>query len=243
MTLPMPHYIRAADIQENTIKYRWDDWNEERVEGPIDGEMFTRLCEISQRANVALTIASGEWIIYRFGSLLDDPIPLQHIEAAWAQMIDYRYSFPWQFTKETWDGPIRGPVIRAMELVTEAINALEADDQPAFSSASICKLTEHVISKPMPYQTWRERVVQRLERLYPLDPEEKMGEVVPREALDPEFDFKPEDTKLLVNNFLSSLSHTDNILLHSPKEMLEAGFEGIPYLFNIEKDRKARFEW
>lgn len=243
MTLSIPNYIRAADIQESTVHYLWDEWDEERAEGPFDDELFTRLCGISQRANVALTIACGEWIIHRFSTLLEDPMPLQHLEAAWAQMIDYRYSFLWHFSEEIWDGPIKGPVIEAMELVTEAINALEADDQPAFSSTTIFKLAEHVISEPMPFKTWHECVVQRLERLYPLDPEETMGDVVPREALDPDFDFNPEDTELLVNNFLSNLSHTDNVLLQSPKEMLEAGFKGTPYVFDIENDRKARFEW
>jgi hypothetical protein len=85
--------------------------------------------------------------------------------------------------------------------------------------------------------------LQRLERLYPVDPTETMGEVVPREAFDPGIDFRPEETEAMVNQFLASLNYHENVLLNSPRTMLEKGFQGTPYHFDIIEDRRKRFEW
>jgi hypothetical protein len=83
----------------------------------------------------------------------------------------------------------------------------------------------------------------RLQNLYPLNSEEKLGEVVPQEALDPTLDFQIEQTEPFVNRFLRSLDYRTNPFLNSPEQMLDRGFKGTPYVFNIEEDRKARFEW
>jgi len=244
MVLTIPPYLLTAPIQQETIRYKWDDWDEEGVEGAIDDKLYGRLKTLSQRANVAFTAASAEWIVYRFGRLSDDSLPLQCLEAAWAQMIDGAYSVPWEFPDDkTWSGPVRSPIRRAMSLVADAINEMVVDSDPALMAAIISKLVEHLMSDPKPYQSWRERVLERLDRLYRLDPAETIGDVVPREAFDPNADFKPEQTEHMVNQFLAGLNYHENALLNSPTTMLEKGFQGTPYQFNIEKDRQNRFEW
>jgi len=47
----------------------------------------------------------------------------------------------------------------------------------------------------------------------------------------------------LINRFLAGLNYKSNPFLSSPEDMLAGGFEGKPYVFNSEQDRKARFEW
>jgi hypothetical protein len=245
MILSAPKYIKESDIQDSIIRYKWDDWDVEQATSSIEEQLYTRLENISQRANVALAIGTAEWIIHRFEPILDDLAPLGYLTAAWAQMVDMNYAIAWEDLTgdEEWVGPVDGPIREAMTLVSVTLSEAEEDRNPARSAAVLCKLAEYLLTDPTPYLTWRERVLERFEKLYPLNPEEKLGEVVPREALNPELDFRLEQTESLVNAFLSWLDYEENDFLMSPQEMFEEGFEGTPYVFDIEEDRKNRFEW
>ena len=88
MTYKIPEYIERSKIQDNNVLYKWDDWNWEQAEEPIDDVLSARLEGISARANIAFTISGLEWITFRFSKLFNDPKPFQFIEAAWAQIID-----------------------------------------------------------------------------------------------------------------------------------------------------------
>ena len=95
----------------------------------------------------------------------------------------------------------------------------------------------------VPLQTWQTAVLDRLEVLYPLDPEESLGEVVPREAFDPQREFDPRQTPRLVQDLLTRLSRGDNPFLLSRRDLVARGFVGMPYLFDVEADRDRRFSW
>jgi len=243
MPLPIPKYVQIPVIQTPTVHYKWDDWNVEEVDLPLDEELQKRLQSISQRAVVAFTIATAHWIVYRFGRLSDDPSPGQHLEAAWAQVVHFHYSVHEDINPNEWSGPVRGPLGTAIRRVKFAIQQAEACGDPPWRAGRAWKLAQHVISDPVPYRTWCDQIMTRLQKLYPLNSEEKLGEVVPREALDPDLDFQIEQTELLVNRFLRGLNYRANPFLNSPQQMIEQGFKGTPYVFNIEEDRKARFEW
>jgi hypothetical protein len=226
-----------------SIRYRWDDWNVEAVDMPLDEGLYERLSAISQRAVVAFTVGTAEWIVHRFGALSHDRFPHQRVEAAWAQVVHFRYSFEQDVNLQDWNGPVRGPIGIAIRRVVYAIQQAEEGFDPSWRACRAAKLAEHVMPTSTPYHQWRERIMERLEQLYPLKPEDKLGEVVPREALDPDYDFRLEQTEVLINQFLSSLDYRSNPFLNSPATMIKQGFTGTPYVFDIEQDRKARFEW
>jgi hypothetical protein len=245
MTLQLPNYIQASHVQNNIIRYEWDDWNIERAQEPFDKVLYERLLGVGMRANVAFTIGTAEWIVYRFGLLADDPLPLRYLEAAWAQMIDWRYGayYGWQdLTKdEEWKGPVKGPVGVAMSRVMYAIQQTEeSGGDPSVRATWISSLARYVIPVPEEYQAWRESVLKRLETIYARDRGDPKGEVVPKEAIDPEYEFRVEQTESLVNDFLTTLDCRRNAFLHSPDQMLAEGFRGTPYVFNREQDRKTR---
>ncbi len=52
---------------------------------------------------------------------------------------------------------------------------------------------------------------------------------MPREALDPDFDFKPEMAPALFGAFLKRLDYKANPFLRTPEEMRKLFFEGVPY--------------
>lgn len=245
MTLQVPNYIQESHVQENAIRYKWDDWNIEQAQEPFDKALHERLLSIGMRANVAFTIGCAEWIVYRFGLLDHDPLPPHYLQAAWAQMIDWRYGayYGWQdLTKdEEWKGPIRGPVGVAMSRVMYAIQQTEeSGGDPSVRAAWISSLAQYVISVPEKYHAWSESVLKRLETIYPRDPADPKGDVVPKEAIDPEYEFRVEQTESLVRQFLNSLDYRRNIFLHSPEQMLADGFQGTPYSFSLEHDRRIR---
>ncbi|HEY7209434.1 MAG TPA: hypothetical protein VH477_04110, partial [Bryobacteraceae bacterium] len=106
-------------------------------------------------------------------------------------------------------------------------------------------LTNYVMPRPEPYERWTKRILARLEGLYPRDPRDQLGDVVPREALDPDVDFRVEDTERLINRFLAGLDYRSSPFLSSPGGMLEpddAGesFNGTPYVFDMVADRQSR---
>lgn len=234
MTLSVPGYIASANIQDTTIRYQWDDWNVEQAEEPVEDEVFDRLTRLSLRANVALAIGTAEWIVERFRPLVDVRFPLQYLEAAWAQSIHFRYACAvWEerAAKDEWTGPVKGPIGIAMTRVMYAVEQAEAQEYPSLRAAWISNLARYLMQDPKPYQNWFEVVLKRFEKISPQQPENKMGDVIPREALDPSFAFKAEAAPQLIRNFLSGLDYEANPFLSHPEEMVRQGFEGKPYVY------------
>jgi hypothetical protein len=254
MALRLPNYLLAADIQSNSIRYEWDDWRTLPAKQILDEELVARLEGTSQRAVLAFACGSAEWMVRRFATLSDDPRPWDYVEGAWAMTIDVRYcgyagGRSWaQYSVDGWEGPVKGPIAEALSLVESAIQQLAWEGTPPVLYAGpLATLVAYVMPDPTPYRRWCREVMDRLESLYPLDPDDELGDVVPEQAVDPTFDFAIEQTETLVNDFLSRLDHRSNIFLSSPQGMLEPddegrSFRGTPYVFSIEADRLRRRE-
>jgi hypothetical protein len=252
MTLPLPGYLKAANIQDDSVRYEWDDWRDIPAARTPDEELVRRFDKISDRAVLAFMCATSEWIVHRFSKLFDYPAPLSYLEAAWATTVSLWYGelvteFGWESyvskTEKEWRGPVKTPIADALQLLEEAIQlSTHEGTDPGSRAGRLAALATYVMTDPAPYKTWTEQVMGRLERLYPLDPEDQQGDVVPREALDPAFDFHIEQTEALVNKFLASLDPRKNMFLSPAKRMIEEGFPGTPYVFDLEQDRKLRRE-
>ena len=244
MALSIPRYIKEADIQNNILSYEWDDWNLEAAYSDIEGEdYFDRFEALSYRANIALTIASAEWVIYRYGVVSQDLVPYQYIEAAWAAVINNRYLSTWEPPDEDWMGPIRGPLSVAMLIIKEAVGSAEHEFSKGVPTSYISCLAKRVVPNVDAFLRWRNCVVERLEQYYLLDDEETWGEVVPREIFNLDSDFDVSASEQLIQRFLVGLDYHTNPFLQSPDEMIALKFEGTPYQFDIEDDRENRYEW
>jgi hypothetical protein len=240
MALSEPRYIRAARVSEPALRYTWDDWQLQAIFDNTQNAFRERMGRVSYRAALAFTIATGEWIVHRFDAVSDDPEPLRHMEAMWAGVVDSRYVRYWEPPDEYWLGPIRGPLRLAIIFTLEAMVDGDACGDVGLSADRAVNVAVRVLPNADPYLAWRERVVERLERLYPFDPHDPMGDVVPREALDPDTEFDVALTNELVNHYLRGLSPSANDNLAPPEEMLEREFPGTPYRFDIQQDRIVR---
>ena len=229
MALPLPNHLRRANIQDSSLRYTWDDVKYQTAYYPLDDDFLSRMARISQRANVAFAIACAEWIVHRLGKVSKDPMPAEYLEAAWAAVVDACYTRYHETDEDEWSGPIRKPLAVAVMLVVDSIIRMEDDDLPEVDAVSLSNLAEHLLPDSTLFRDWRERVLARLERLYPRNPLDTRGVPVPREALDPDFDFRPEMAPELLRHFLRSSNHQSNAFLRSPEEMKAIGFEGTPY--------------
>jgi hypothetical protein len=253
MALTIPNYLKAANVQDTSLRYEWDDWYDPPVLEATDEDLVARLQRVSQRAVLAFATGTAEWIVYRFGRLSNDPAPWDFLEAAWAMVVHVRYcgwgsATGWQeYSVKGWDGPVRRPIKNALKLLEIAFQELarEFHTDPTLVTATISTLACYVMTDPAPYREWSGRVLDRFESLYPRHPEDPLGDVVPRQAVDPDFDFRVEQTEVLVNRFLAGLDYRSNRFLTPPEGLLEhfeeeEDFVGTPYVFDMELDRRTR---
>jgi hypothetical protein len=240
MVLAIPQYVAAAGIADPELRYEWDDWKIQEMFDTEDDSFRQKMSRVSYRAALAFTIAAGEWIVHRFDRLSTDAEPLLHMEAMWAGVVDSRYVTYWEPPDAQWLGPIRGPLRLAIVFTLEALVDADQCADVALNADRASIIAERVLSNPAPFRFWRERVVRRLEQLYSYDKGDPMGDVVPREALDPDLDFQPEMTEALIRGYLRGVNPALNRFLANPTKMRERGFPGTPYEFDIAQDRLVR---
>jgi len=240
MSLTTPRYVEQAGVADPELHYEWDDWKLQEMFDTEDDSFRKRMTGVSYRATLAFTIATGEWIVHRYDRISSDPEPLLHMEAMWAGVVDSRYVKYWEPPDEYWLGPVRGALRLAIIFTLEAMVDADACADVALSADRASIIAQRVLTNPAPYLAWREQTVLRLEALYPYDKRDPMGDVVPREALDPDVDFRPETTERLVQHYLRNLDPARNRFLATPAEMLARKFPGTPYEFDMQQDRVAR---
>lgn len=243
MSLPVPAYVQVDGLTSPTIRYRWDDWDVEAVDTPIDEALQLRLKAMSQRAVAAFSIAVCEWVVHRFSGLVSDALPRQYLEAAWAQVCDFRYATHFDIDVDQWRGPVRGPLGIALRRVKFALRQAEVEGDPAWSAGRLVRLAEQVLPEKTAFQAWRDRTIDRFIALYPFDAKESLGDPVPWQFADPGFDARLEAAERLLDSFLRGLNPVGNPFLNSFGTMLAQGFVGQPYVLDLAGDRRRRFEW
>lgn len=233
----VPNYIKRTGLRTNEIRYTWDDWDVDKSYEPLDKDVRAQMALVTHRANVAFTISCAEWIYWRFSTVSDDLAPIQYAEAAWAAIIDWRYTKYFEPPDADWMGPVRGPLSLAIIFVVNAIERMVHDDLPEIASASILALTKHVLpSDQAAFLSWDSWARQTAAALYPRNPANPRGIVVPREAMDPDADFCLDRTPDLIASFLSGLDPDSNPFLRTPAEMLACDFRGVPYTWSPQDD-------
>jgi len=246
--LVIPKYIRDAGISSAEELHEWDEWNIRSYYMFEDGDQFTRLDGLTDKANTALVIASGEWVCERFRLLDRDPRPLQFLEASWAAVVNLAYC---QFTvteDDEWRGPVRGPLAMTMTIVNDALFGLEDNPDVAYRSCWMFNLARHVLPSTDAFDRWFETCVARLEVTHNSaddvpgeeeddDPFTKVpwhGSPVPREAFDLSFQYQRELAPGLLDGFLRSLRPSENPYLRNAQEIGDLGGVGqTPFAYRV----------
>ena len=240
--LTKPPYIARAQLANNVLQYEWDEWRVQDFYRPADDDLVKRLSVLSSRANVAFTIAMGEWGVFRFEKVSDDPMPLQYLEATWAGNIHAGYCHYIETDDDEWRGIVRGPLNIIMAIVIDILWGYKEHCTPGENPAWMSKLVEHILPDTTHFLDWREQVIVRLENhfLAPEDDPDDLfedkdysGTPVPRELFNIDLPFDPSQTDTFLDNFLRSLDWKSNLFLRTPDELKEFSYiEGTPYRYN-----------
>lgn len=220
--------------------------------GPIEGTaLHNAIYRLTKSASVGLAAALEEWAAWRFDGLIPPNSFLSQADAARAWTIDCRYM---QHGKEDEikEPPARSAMSMVAELTWDAVRDefWKFPSTPPQHEVHLAFLVRHVMPKEKrkPFETWTKWALGRLAEISPR-PDEPIGPFedyeseaaydaaqrpyfgapIPQEALDPDFDYKPEMREDLLDRYLQSLDWKQNPFLRSPDEMKELGFEGTPY--------------
>ncbi len=241
MSYEWPAYLAAAGADDPQIRYIWDDSRASEDFSRSADDAVHRILSATPRAQVVAGIGIYEWILWRFHRLSADPLPFQVGEAAWCAAIDRRYMKDAQPARFEWLGPVRGPLWCAITwLVPMLLQGPERPEEYESGLRYLSRLALHVLPQRPPFEDWLERVADRLLQCHPAPPADPyaglfdvadpalLGELIPREALDPDRAYDPGDARLLLSRYLEVVDRS-NPLLASPQDMLRQGFTGTPY--------------
>lgn len=242
MALPVPPYIQKAGIVDDQLLYEWDEWNVRKYYDLDPQDVWTRLQPLSLRAQIALSIAIGEWVCHRFSLVDADPRPWQFLEAAWAGVISPCYCRYTETDDDEWRGPARGPLNMTISIVNDALFHINEDPNAAARAVWMRSLARHVLPGTDAFDAWFDAILQRLVHSFPKPPPDQedlfsrfppgMGVPVPREAFDPARPYDPAQSPALLDAFLQTLDWRRNPSLFSPDEVRECdGFDGAPYRY------------
>ncbi len=204
-----PSYIPISLIQNQPIKYTWNDWDPYAAVGEPSEETAFQLSQLSNRAIISFSIGCAEWVIYRFKELKSDTRPYDYLEALWAFEMSKEIMLPPESNEDEWQGRILAPVDLAIVTVFNTVNQTEYEI-PDLDAAFAERIAIYVLGDSEPFLKWKSAVMPRLESLFPRDGKDPWGLPVPREVLDPTVELRPEILMNLVNRFLKSLHYDSN---------------------------------
>lgn len=232
MSLVIPDYVAKSGVADAPVAHGWDDANPDRAYLKPDEMLRKKIDMSSYRGLVALSLGFAEWTAWRLHAYEPDRTLLQFIEAGWASVVDWRYLANHPILRwAEWRGPVRGPLCAACLLLWDVIRITRKVQFASPESVGLSQLAVHVLPDAKSFKQWRRSAIEGLARAYPRRPEDLLGTPVPREALDPGREYKPEDAKRFISEFLSKVQPSENPYLASPENMKSAGFEGTPYTY------------
>jgi hypothetical protein len=194
------------------ITHTWDDWDPYPLFGDEDEALEARLARVSDRAQIAFSIACAEWVVYRFRGFYSDKRLYEFIESAWASEMSSDYVMPPRVGSDEWLGPVKGPLDLAFITVINTFYSTE-DAAGEVDAAFASKLPLHVLPDDAPFIFWMEQVLNRLEKFFPRNDHEPLGMPVPREAMDPTVPIQSETMVEQIKSFFSNLDEIANPLL------------------------------
>lgn len=236
MEIRYPTYLAKTGFADAPVKHPWDDREKVDYYGNESPLLQNKIARLTRRAAVAIAAGFAGWVAFRFSKLSDDPMLQRFLDAAWAGIVDWRYINLQAGPRNTlsskdWQGPVRGPIFSTAVLLQNTLESGRRETPCAAHASYVSNLAEHVLSKPAPFKAWRKVIIDRLDRFHGYNPEDRTGLPVPREVLDPDYDYDPKGDAELIRAFLKGLDPSKNPFLVAPDEMIKAGFQGKPYSY------------
>jgi hypothetical protein len=216
MSLPPPKYLPLASIRRIPPMHQWNDWDPYALLGEQDVNTIAQLSTLSDRAQIAFSIACAEWVIWRFVDFFEDNRPYDLLEVAWAGEMSQELVAPPQLNEKEWKGLIRGPIDLSLVTILNTFYSTE-DAAGKMDSAFAELIVLHVFPEHDYFIKWRDQTLLRLFELFGRTDSDPVGKPVPREAMDPEVSLSKKLCEDLAKQFLSDLDYQANPFLSGTK--------------------------
>jgi hypothetical protein len=219
--IEISRYIKAADISDEPIRYDWDD-NDPSSYYRDNFGFETKISKICIRGIVALSTGYAEWIAWRLNNYSKCPILFQAVEAVWAGIVDWSYMAPLAPTpysprSDEWRGAERAPICEAFYNLIEVVESARRSKSALGDCSSLSQLAAHILPNKKSFKEWQVFAIDRLMKLYPRTTSDILGPPLPREVLDPNFDYIPEMAVDLISKYLQNLAQSNNPFLNLPE--------------------------
>lgn len=247
-----PSYIVQSGILDLPLEFPWK--GEGMHFGASQGtKLHAALGQMTTCAQVTVTALLEEWLVWRFQKAVDVSRFLHHVDSVLAWTIDRRYrddsSLKGSIPNDTpvnqalGDG-VWGVRLAAADSLWDFPNLTEdktaalvsiikqtLPDKPKKAFSAWVQRTVETAAKlaPWPSKHWPERNEFESQAAYREAAAPFFGQAIPREALEPDSGYKPEQRQEALGRFLASLDWNANPFLRSPEAMKALGFEGTPY--------------
>jgi hypothetical protein len=242
----MPQYIEKIKVTDHEVDFEWVEGDETDYYNRDSQQLTTKIMELSPRARLALAIGIAEWIVWRVNGFSKYQDVTDFVESSWAGVIDPRYTLEWTRQGKEFLGPVLGPQRIVARHLDKAMLKTWDRQTTIRNCQYLAFLCHHVWKRRKALKDWLLFAFDRLADLYPISPVTQdyygtrgktgdepfdFGDVVPREVLDPDFNFDPQAVPKLLDAYLRGLNPDTNRFLRTPQQMVELGFEGTPYRY------------
>lgn len=247
--LGLPGHFIASKLSERPVDFDWDDDDPDQYYRRESRQLEAKVCRVSFRGQLALAAGLTEWIVYRVAKHAFVPDILDFVAAAWAAVVDYRYAVEWtRPTNLEFEGPALGSQLAAVRLLDDVYLGGPDYDPVDYEVCCLAFLAEHITRRNAAYKTWLKQALARMAELSPMpasaldymrtsSPTAKQraafdwGTPVARVQLDTSVPLDSVNAADSIDAYLRSLDPTTNRFLNTPEQMLELGFEGVPYTY------------
>lgn len=245
---PPGHFI-ASKLDKRPINFDWDDNDPDQYYRRESRKLETKVSQVSFRGQLALAAGLTEWIFHRVAKHAFISDIHDFVAATWAAVVDYRYAIEWSRPMDiNFVGPLLGPQLTAIRVLDDVYLGGLDYDPVDYEVCCLAFLAEHVTRRNATYKAWLKQALERMAELSPMtesaldymrtsSPTREQraafdwGAPVARVQLDTSVPLDSVNTAESIDAYLRSLDPTTNRFLSTPEQMLELGFEGVPYTY------------
>ena len=184
------------------VDFAWDEADIQQYFYFAEDELFDRLANLTINANLALMLATTEWVERRLATLAADRTLHDYLEAGWGALGDWRRTDYFQLIDDDWRGPLRGPLAVGIGIICDAFFDSDEEPEKVFQANYAINLVRHILPDTATFETWLEAAIKRLEASHSfavegrpvediLSPSFAEGRLVPREIFNLQRSYQP----------------------------------------------------
>lgn len=217
MTLLFDQYLALASGKAE-MGFAWDEWRIHEDYADSETGFEERLELLSDAANLALTIALGEWIATGLRSYDDPDRTVAHyVQSAWAAFSVRFHPTYFETDDEEWRGPWRGILNMTLIVVNDAVFCRDEDPDVADRANQLLFYCQKLFPGLPVFDDWLKECLDRLESAFPYrEGDSPMIDlpahpVIPREAFGPGI-VRPADPAAMIDAYLDRIAPSNPFL-------------------------------